>query len=426
MPGAAARATAMSSIREYGSMSLDGLLQWIGEQRALACGRVELWARINSGSLHRAGLEALAEQVANDFAPLGAQLERVPLPPYQGLDDAGEPFRIAMPDALVFTRRPEAPHQVLLAIHLDTVFPADHPFQDVVHCAPDRLHGPGVADAKGGLAVMLAALEALERSGETGLGWRVVLNPDEELGSPCSAGLLAELAPAADFGLVFEPALPDGALINRRKGSGNFTVSVEGRAAHVGRAFKEGASAVHALVRIAADVAEMGRDTPGAIANVGFVRGGGPVNVVADRALARLNLRVDDVATQEALLARLHRIIDRVERSEGVKVTLHGTFQSPPKPFSTPIRRLAGALEACAADLPLAVQWRASGGVCDGNKLSAAGLPTLDTLGAQGGEIHSDREYLCLDSLVPRAQLVAALLYRYARGEWSELRRSQP
>jgi len=404
--------------------SLDATLRWLGEQRALLCGRVELWARINSGSLNRAGLEALAEQVASDFAPLGGSLERVPLPVFRGIDDAGEPFRAAMPEALMITRRPDAPRQVLLVIHLDTVFPADHPFQDVKHRAPDLLHGPGVADAKGGLAVMLAALEAFERSGATGLGWRVVLNPDEELGSPCSAGLLTELAARPDFGLVFEPTLPDGTMIHRRKGSGNFTVQVAGRAAHVGRAFRDGSSAVHALAAIVTAVAEINRDIPGAIANVGFVRGGGPVNVVADRAMARLNLRVDDGATQQAAEARLRRAIDEVEQREGVAVTLSGAFQSPPKPLSPPIQKLVDALEACARDLPLELSWRASGGVCDGNKLSAAGLPTLDTLGAQGGEIHSDREYLCLESLVPRAQLVATLLYRYARGEFAALRRS--
>ena len=217
----------------------DAGMRWIEGQHARMRERIERWAAINSGSEHRAGIEAVAVEAVAALQELGADVSRVPLPAFGSVDDRGRPTAFETADAIVARVRPDAPRRVLLAIHLDTVFPADDPFQEVVEIDEQTLGGPGVTDAKGGLAVMLAALGALEQApASRQLGWTVVLNPDEEIGSPCSAGLLAQTAAEADYGLVFEPCLPDGSHICQRKGSGNFTVVVRGRTAHVGREFE--------------------------------------------------------------------------------------------------------------------------------------------------------------------------------------------
>jgi glutamate carboxypeptidase len=308
---------------------------------------------------------------------------------------------------------------VLLAIHLDTVFPPSSAFQTVERVDAGTLRGPGVADAKSGIALIGTALEALEQSpAAESLGWTVLLNPDEEIGSPCSKGLLVEAARAADFGLVFEPCLPDGSLISRRKGSGNFTIVVRGRSAHVGRAFAEGRSAIHALAALVSEIASWNESLPGVIANTGVIRGGAALNVVPDFALARINLRVEEQAQQEQVSVRLAHLAKRMQDAHQVEIAVHGTFLSPPKPLDAPMETLMREVEKTAAEVGSEIRWQASGGVCDGNKLAAAGLPNIDTMGPQGGEIHSDREYLLLESLAPRTRLCAALLYRYAAGEF--------
>ena len=200
-------------------------------------------------------------------------------------------MHLPLGQAIAITKRPKAPLRILLNIHLDTVYPPDSSFQ-AVREEVGTLHGPGVADAKGGLAVMLTALEALERSPNAErIGWRVLLNPDEEIGSPGSASLLADTARDCQFGLLFEPALPDGALVNRRRGSGNFSIIVRGRAAHVGRDFEAGRSALVAAAKISLQLHSLNQSLPGVTLNVGAIDGGGPANVVPDLAICRINIR---------------------------------------------------------------------------------------------------------------------------------------
>lgn len=390
-------------------------LRWIEQQRPRMEENVLRWSAINSGSRNPAGIEAFADAALEAFAPLGAETERVTLPAWESIDDRGVPTCFETARAVVLRKRPEAARRVLLAIHLDTVFPETSDFQTPERVDAHRINGPGVADAKGGIALLAVALEALEQSavGER-IGWTVVLNPDEEVASPCSMGLLAEEAAGADFGLVFEPCLPSGAMISERKGSGNFAIVARGREAHAGRAFREGRHAIHALADLIHDVAGWNESMPGVIANTGVITGGTALNVVPDFALARINLRVEDAQQQADALARLDDVAERVRRDHDVTIDVHGAFLSPPKPLDAGMEILMRELETTGKDVGVEIGWQASGGVCDGNKLAAAGLPNIDTMGPQGGDIHSEREYLLTDSLVPRTQLCASLLMRYA------------
>ncbi len=397
----------------------DAQLAWIESQTPRMEASIERWCAINSGSHHRAGIDAVASEVIEAFSPLCARVERVALPAFESIDDRGEAVIVETADAVILRKLPESRRQVLLAIHLDTVFPPSSAFQGVERIDAGTLRGPGVADAKGGIALIGTALEALEQSPMAeSLGWTVILNPDEEIGSPCSRGLLAEAASAADFGLVFEPSLPDGSLISRRGGSGNFTIVVRGRSAHVGRAFAEGRSAIHALAAFVGEIASWNQSLPGVIANTGVIRGGDAFNTVPDFALARINLRVEDHAQQQTASRRLADLASRVQNAHQVEIAVHGDFQSPPKQLDAPMQALMREVEKTAAEVGSEIRWKQSGGVCDGNKLAAAGLPNIDTMGPQGGEIHSEREYLLLDSLAPCTRLCAVLLYRYAAGEF--------
>jgi glutamate carboxypeptidase len=305
---------------------------------------------------------------------------------------------------------------VLLAIHYDTVFGTDHPFQSVTRVDQHTLRGPGVCDAKGGLLVLLHALLALERSPVAGgLAWEVLLNPDEELGSPGSGTLFAAAARRNDIGLVFEPALPDGSLVASRKGSGNFTFIARGRAAHAGRDAHLGRNAIHALASLVANVAALAREFPGISINTASIAGGGPLNIIPDLAIARTNVRPQTFEEESAFTFRLKDLI--AAQPEGISIEFCGGFHCPPKPLTPSTERLLESLRDCAAQLDLALNWRPTGGVCDGNRLAAAGLPTVDSLGVRGGNMHTDQEFARLDSLTERTKLVTLLLLRLAAGE---------
>lgn len=388
------------------------------ERMEALAARVAEYAAVNTGTGNVEGLRALAPRLMEDFAelrpdPPGAQV--VELPEAEVLDpETGRPGTRAVGPLLRFVKRPDAPARVLLAIHYDTVFGADHPFRAVTRPGPGVFRGPGVADAKGGIVVMLEALARFEaRSAHAGrLGWEVILNPDEEIGSPASTPVLVEAARRAQVGLVFEPALPDGALVSHRRGAGTFAVTVRGRAAHVGRDPEAGRNAVHALARLIAGLDDAAGRMAGVTLNVARLADGrGPVNVVPDVAWCAMNVRFDDEGARRAFERELAAQVDAVRGREGFGAEVHGSVTAPPKPLDEATRGLLGRLARCAAELgmpPLA--WRGTGGVCDGNRLAAAGLPTVDSLGPVGSGLHSDREEVQLASLVERAELVARLL----------------
>lgn len=399
-------------------------LEWIDAQQARLGRLVAEWAAINSGSYHLAGLRRCTQAVVDEFRALGGKEQWIDLPPQEVVDAAGQLSQRALGQVVQITRRPGAEQRVLLAIHVDTVYGPDDPFQQVTLVDSNTLRGPGVVDAKGGLAVMLAALEALEQSPAADrIGWTVVINPDEELGSPGSTHLFDSLAKEHDLGLLFEPALPDGSLVAARKGSGNFTVVAHGRSAHAGRDFHAGRNAIVALAEFISRLNESNASGAGVTVNVGRVEGGGAVNVVPDLASCRFNIRVTSAAEQAQVESRLGDLVRELDARDGHSMTLHGSFSAPPRqPDGATLQLLRQAAE-CGREIGLDLRWRDSGGTCDGNRLAAAGLANIDSLGPRGGNLHSPGEFLLLDSLAERAKLAALLLMKLAAGEFEWPRR---
>lgn len=375
------------------------------------------WARINSGSRNAGGLARMLEVLEEAAGRLPARVERVPTGGSTTVTDAGVVLEEAHADALKISVRPEAEVQVVLTGHYDTVFPADSRFQDVVARPDGALNGPGVADMKGGISVLLGALEAFETHPQRErVGWTVLLSPDEEIGSPASAPLLAELGAAGHLGLTYEPSLPDGSMAGARKGSGNFHLIVTGKAAHAGRAFHEGRNAVAGAAIAAAALHALNGQREGVTVNVAKISGGAPLNVVADNAVVRFNVRVPDKAAADWTLAAV-REIAATAPIEGLSLALHGGFTRPPKPMDASQSALFEAVRDVGALLGQTVAWAPSGGVCEGNNLHAAGLPNIDTLGVIGGDIHSEQEYAWPASFAERARLSALILCKVASGE---------
>lgn len=395
------------------------MLDWIDARTDKMVEQVKTWSRVNSGSYNLKGLEAMAEIAVPAFEVLEADHECHEVEPMEAVNDAGEPVSIPLGPVHIFRKRPEADRRVLLTGHLDTVFPKDHSFQDVMQPDDNILNGPGVADMKGGIIVMITALQALERyDNAEKIGWDVLLNSDEEIGSPGSAPYLSEYAAKADFGMTYEPALSDGTLAGQRKGSGNFTIVVKGKAAHAGREFDAGRNAVVHLARLIDRLHELNGEREGVTVNLAIIRGGEATNVVPDTAICRLNIRIERPEDTDWASAELLKLVREADREEGFSARLYGGFTRPPKILTPENEALFRELKRCGKELDIEIAWKATGGCCDGNNLAAAGLPNIDTLGVRGGDIHSSAEFVCLDSFAERAKLSALMLMRYADGDF--------
>lgn len=379
--------------------------------------QVEAWAAVNSGSRNLVGLETIAGMLADAFAMLPGELALRDAAPVEAVAADGSLAAVAHGRNLHLTVRPQAPVQLLLTGHMDTVFGPDHEFQKLSWREERRvLGGPGVADMKGGIAIMLAALQAVESVGAPQLGYEVVINSDEELGSPGSAPLIARAARGKKAALTYEPsALPDGTLAGARPGSGNFSILVDGRSAHAGRNPEDGRNAVVAAADLALRLAALKR--PGLNVNPARIDGGGPNNVVPDKAVLRVNMRPRTREDQALAQAALDEAIAAVAAKHDVRIRSHGGFARAPKPLDAGALKLFELVRRAGADLGQDIGWRDSGGVCDGNNIAACGVPVVDTMGARGGAIHSADEYLIVESLVERAQLSALTMIRLARGE---------
>ncbi len=401
------------------------VLDHVAARETAIVGRAIDWANLNSGSRNAGGLNAMLALLEAEAQRLPADVVRIPTQGSTTIGDDGAVRTEAHADALTITVRPEAPIQVVLTGHYDTVFPAGSPFQTVATRADGALNGPGIADMKGGISVLLAALEAFETHPDRDrVGWTVLLSPDEEIGSPASAPLLAELGARGHIGLTYEPALADGTLAGARKGSGNYHLIVTGKAAHAGRAFHEGANAVAGAAMIAARLHALNGQRDGVTVNVAKISGGGALNVVADNAVVRFNVRVPD-AQSSAWIAETVRAIAAVAPFPGLTLDLHGGMTRAPKPMDAGQTALFEAVRQTGALLDQTLAWKPSGGVCEGNNLHAAGLPNIDTLGVLGGDIHSDQEFAWPASFVERAQLSALILCKIASGEIDALKLKQ-
>lgn len=366
------------------------------------------WAEINSGSSNLPGLERMRMALASEFGALPhATVEHVPL---EGT--TAQVLRVAI--------RPSAPLQLLLSGHYDTVYGAHHAFQRCTLIDPETLRGPGVADMKGGIVVMLAALrEFLAQPQSERVGFEVLLTPDEETGSVASRPILEAAAATRQhaFALIFEPCRPNGDLVRARKGTGVFTVTCHGRAAHAGRDASAGRNAILALAEYLPEVAELGRDLEGVSVNVGNIRGGGAVNIVPDFAEAQINIRTTRVAQEAEIIECLHELAEPINQRDGYRMIVTGQFNRPPKEVTPFEEQLFAWWQQCAREIGVKLSWQDVGGGSDGNLLAAAGLPSLDGLGPIGDHLHSAEEFIRLSTVAERAKIAVRFLERLSRGE---------
>lgn len=409
---------------------------WIAARDAALRSTLAEHVAIPTGKNHQPGLTKYRTILAERLQRLGAAVSMLkgdprpwwldstaPRRPGEGGEDAAPSAEDSSGDGssggapVLIARHPgqsstSTSPRILLVGHLDTVHDPEGSFREMtIEPSGDRATGPGVVDMKGGVLVMLTALESL-RAADIDLPWTVLLNSDEETGSFQSARRLRETAAEHDLGFVVEPALSDGSLAIQRMGSGQFMIEVFGQSAHVGREFEKGLSAVTKLGELLIQLARMARPEEGRIVNVGPLRGGTVTNAVPDYAACWGNVRYRDPETGEVLGRMIDDLATAVDALP--RVAVYRDWNRPAKPLNDAVQALADRASAAAADLGQSLPFAKTGGVCDGNILQGAGLPTIDTLGVRGGNLHRPDEFIELASLVERSQLLAVLLMRLA------------
>ncbi|MEJ2538434.1 MAG: M20 family metallopeptidase [Gemmatimonadota bacterium] len=296
----------------------------------------------------------------------------------------------------------------LMVGHLDTVWPVGTLEHMPVRREGGLLRGPGVFDMKGGLVMMIFAVEALQALDvPVSVTPVAFVNSDEEIGSPESRGTVRRLARAAGRALILEPALgPVGKVKTARKGVGHFTVSIQGRAAHAGLEPEAGTSAILELAHVIQMLHGLNDLDRGLSVNVGVIEGGTRPNVVAARSEARVDVRALSLEDADEVTRAIQALEPVVP---GVTLEVTGGFEAPPLERTPRNTRLWEQTRRIGAELGLDLEDVTAGGGSDGNTTSQY-TATLDGLGPRGDGAHAVREHIVVESLVERTALLAALL----------------
>lgn len=295
---------------------------------------------------------------------------------------------------------------LLLLGHLDTVWPIGTLRSMPWRIADGRLAGPGVLDMKAGVAMAFTAIEMLAEASLLQREIILLLNPDEEVGSPVSRPITERLAAQSAAVYVLEPA-KGLAYKTARKGTGNWRIDVTGVAAHAGLDFEKGASAIRELARFIESVSNFTDLPRGLTVTVGTVGGGSATNVIPAHAWAEIDVRI----ARKTDGPRIERRFASLKTADPrCSLTLTGSINRPPMERTRGTVQLYRRAQALAAELGYALPEAAVGGASDGNFTSALGIPTLDGMGAVGDGAHARHESVAIEHLAPRAALLAGLL----------------
>jgi len=371
------------------------VLGWLRErEREMVASAQEMVLR-ESPSNDKAACDELCAHLAGEFECLGGEVK------VHGQPAAGNHLQVNFAGA-----RSQAP--ILLLGHYDTVYQLGTLNKMRCEERDGRLYGPGIFDMKAGIVQMMFALWALrETAGAPPRPVKVLLVSDEEVGSATSRDITEKLASKCAAVLVCEPSGPGGALKTARKGVGSFTLTVTGKAAHSGLDFEKGHSAILELAHQIQAISRMTDLKRGITLNVGTVRGGTRINVVADEAVAELDLRVASKQHGAQMERRVHKLRPV---NPSCKVEIAGGINRPPLERSPQVAALFKLAQQIARELGFRLREVAVGGGSDGNFTAGIGIPTLDGLGAVGDGAHAAHEHIVTAELPRRAALLAGLM----------------
>ncbi|MED4122649.1 M20 family metallopeptidase [Halalkalibacterium halodurans] len=353
---------------------------------------------IDSGSYYKEGVDRVGRMLTNAFKQIGFKVAIFKQERYG--------------DHLLFTHPHAFDPKILLVAHMDTVFPvgtaAARPFQLI----GTRAYGPGVIDMKGSLVACLYAIKALVGAQSPAVKQvAVLMTSDEEIGAPSGREIIEKIGVGKKAVLVMEPARKDGSLVTARRGGGRYTLNVTGRAAHSGVEPEKGRSAIEELAHKIMKLHALSDYESGISVNVGVIEGGTAVNTVADRAKAKVDIRISRLEQAEPLDRDIRRICGTPD-VDGTTIELKGGITRPPMERNAQTVALFQLIQQVASTIGLELTETATGGSSDASFTSALGIPTIDGMGPVGGFPHSEKEYLRVDTMQERTLLLAKVIER--------------
>jgi glutamate carboxypeptidase len=349
---------------------------------------------IESPSDDKAAVDQMGAFLAQAFERLGGKVTFFPQ------KDAGNHLKAEFAGS--------AGKPVLLLGHFDTVWSMGTLAKMPFRMEGGRAFGPGIYDMKAGIAMMIFALRALKEAGAAHRPLTVLLDTDEEVGSATGRAVVEATARSCEAVLVLEPSQgPKGHLKTSRKGVGDITIRVRGRASHSGVDFEKGHSAIVELARQLLEIVKFTDLDRGITVNPGIIQGGTRSNVIAAEAWAEVDLRIAR-AVDAAMLEQKFAALKPFDPECSIEIS--GGMNRPPMERTEGTVRLFGIAREIASGIGLALAESSTGGGSDGNFTSALGVPTLDGLGALGEGAHASHESIVLEELPGRTAVLAGLL----------------
>lgn len=313
---------------------------------------------------------------------------------------------------LTFRHKDASDPQILAIAHMDTVFVEGTVSERPFTRDEKRAYGPGVHDMKGSQVALLYALKALiQENAEAYKNVVILLNTDEEIGSPESRPLIEAVAKETKYALIVEPSQSRETVVSQRKGGGKYFLKVSGIAAHAGGEPEKGRSAIEELAHKIVKLHALTDLEAGVTLNVGIVRGGTSVNTISPHAYGALDVRVETPEQAEEMDQKIREICATPD-VEGTSIELTGKMRRPPLILSDASRELLAVVQEAGRELGVEITDIKSGGGSDGNLTAAVGVATIDGLGPVGAHAHSAEEYLEIDSLVERTLLIAKVIQK--------------
>ncbi len=358
---------------------------------------------VDCGSMNVAGVHIIADKLVSYFKILGNKysIERI-------TGDRGEPH-------LIIRRPGSVPGKILILGHMDTVFPEGTVERRPFKIVNDKAYGPGVADMKAGIVTLYHALKLLDDLYPDDLmDIEIILNGDEEISSLYSKRIIEREAEDANYALVVEPGRLDWGIVTGRKGVGRFRLTVKGKKAHAGTRPQDGINAIVELSHKIIELDTLNDYDRGVTLNTGVITGGTTANTVPDSAEASIDIRFKTKDDGERLVNRIQEICGK-SYIKGSEISLEGGITRPPMERTKKNIELFNILKSIGTEMGLDLNEVYTGGGSDGNFTGSMGIPTIDSLGPIGTGTHSEREYIELDTMIPKTILLSDLIYRLSK-----------
>lgn len=379
---------------------MDQIYSTIKRQEKSMLETLRFLVEMESPSTNKQLNDALGESIANLFLDFtGGEVEKIENQQY------GNHYRCVWPNS--------GKNQILILAHFDTVWPEGTIKEKPFHIEGGKVTGPGVFDMKGGIVQGLYALKTLKELQEK-IDTRIVFlfTSDEEIGSPTSRAMIEEEAKQSEYVLVLEPAITQqGSIKTSRKGVGIFEMEIEGKPAHSGVDPEKGVSAIEELAHQTLYLHGLTNFENGTTVNVGKITGGTTSNVIAEKAVAEIDLRVEASSEFDRIIPKLTNLKPQLD---GTSIQVTGGINRPTLERTEEVSNLFYKLQRIAqGKFGFKLTERSTGGASDGN-FTAPFAPTLDGLGAVGDGAHANHEYLILEELSVRSALLAHLIQELA------------